>query len=528
MTYCPPRRPSGWRKRNVPSSGPRTSVFSRSGERPWRGPFVPRRLALHVLAFAAVLGVAVFHETSAAESDGGWAPLFDGRSLAGWRAAAEADVWRVDDGCLVAQGSRSHLFYEGPVGEHDFRNFELVAEVRTRPAARSAIYFHTQFQENGTPKAGYAVEINNSDRGRGDQRLLQRTGSLRGVRAVVKSCVADREWFRVRIRVAGRRVCVWVNEFPTVDYLEPAEPYRAPPRAGRVLSHGTLALEGDTGSRVAFRSVLIRPLPDDAEPTPPMRPSDEGYGLRENLLDRLAGAGVPVIDFHVHLRGGMTVDKAIARQAVTGVNVGVLRNLGRGWPLETDEQLRAFLESVEGRPVFVGVQVNDRDWHARHAPELLQRLDYVLADTMIMPMPDDDGPPVKLWQTDGYTIDAPQAWMERYVRHNLRVLAEPVTILANPTYLPPPVAEMYDELWTDERMLRVIRAAVDHGVALEINARSGLPHDRFLRLARREGARFTFGTNNFHDAPIDMSRCFQSIERYGLRKRDMYVPGTDR
>ena len=79
-------------------------------------------------------------------------------------------------------------------------------------------------------------------------------------------------------------------------------------------------------------------------------------------MDRFAAADVPVIDFHIHLRGEMTVEKAIARQAVTGVNVGVLRNIGAGWPIETDEQLREFLDSVAGRPVFVGLQVNDRDW----------------------------------------------------------------------------------------------------------------------------------------------------------------------
>jgi len=254
------------------------------------------------------------------------------------------------------------------------------------------------------------------------------------------------------------------------------------------------------------------------------RASDRGYGIDKSRIDRLAARGVTVIDYHVHLRGGMTVEKAIQRQAATGIKIGVLRNLGKGWPLETDDQLRAFVDGVEGRPVFVGVQVNDRDWMTKHSPQLLERLDYVLADTMIMPMPDDQNRPVKLWMPEKYTVDDPQAWMERYMRHNLRVLAEPVTILANPTYLPPPVADRYDELWTEERMRRVIRAAIDNHVALEINARSGLPHGRFIRMAKRMGAKFTFGSNNFDDKPIDMSRCFEAIDRYGLTKDDMYVP----
>jgi hypothetical protein len=38
------------------------------------------------------------------------------------------------------------------------------------------------------------------------------------------------------------------------------------------------------------------------------------------------------------------------------------------------------------------------------------------------------------------------------------------------------------------------------------------------------GAKFTFGSNNFNDVPIDMSRCFEAIKKHGLTKNDMYVP----
>jgi hypothetical protein len=318
---------------------------------------------------------------------------------------------------------------------------------------------------------------------------------------------------------------VWVNGKPTVDYIEPKQPVRDANGSRRLLSHGTIALQGhDAKSQVAFRKVAVRLLGDNVTLPKPVRASDEGYGLTENLIDRLAAANLPVIDFHIHLRGEMSLEKAIARQAVTGVNVGVLRNIGSGWPIETDQQLSEFLDSVAGAPVFVGLQVNDRDWMTRHSRQLLDRLDFILADTMIMPMPSDDSPPVKLWISDGYTIDDPKAWMERYMRHNLRVLAEPVTILANPTYLPPPVEHLYDQLWTDERMRTLIAAAIGNNVALEINARSGLPRDRFIRMAKQMGASFSFGTNNFDDKPIDMTRCFESIDLYGLQKRDMYVP----
>jgi hypothetical protein len=247
-----------------------------------------------------------------------------------------------------------------------------------------------------------------------------------------------------------------------------------------------------------------------------------------DFMDQLGCRSIPFLDLHIHIRGGLTPAKVADRQAVTGMGAGVLRNIGKGWEIETDEQLREFLDSAAGMPLLVGLQVNDRDWLHRHSPELLQRLDYVLADTMIMPMPNDDSPMVKLWVADQYKIDDPEAWMQRYVRHNLRVLSEPITVLANPTYLPPSVADQYDQLWTDERMCQVIEAALDNHVALEINASSPWPHDRFIRMAKAMGAKFTFGSNNFDDKPINMQRCLEAVARYDLTAKELWVPSRDK
>jgi hypothetical protein len=461
-----------------------------------------------------------------AEPSSEWISLFDGRTLDGWRAAEHAETWRVDAGQLIAKGPRSHLFYAGPVGGADFRNFELEAEVKTGSHANSGIYFHTEFQDAGWPAKGYEVQINNTYVGEGNDRELKKTGSLYGVRTIYKSGVPDEQWFRLRVRVVANRIRIWVNDLPTVDYLQPDDPPRSEEHAGKRLSHGTVALQGhDAASEVAFRSIKIRPLPSDADPQLSDRAPDSGYGVDAATMDRLAAQSIPLIDFHIHLRGGLTPAKALSRQAVTGIASGALDNIGKGWTIETDEQLRAFLDRVAGMPMFIGMQVNDRDWMHRHSPELLARLDYVLADTMIMPMPTDDSPPAKLWLTDQYPkIENAEAWMERYMRHNLRVLAEPITILANPTYLPPGLEDKYDQLWTDERMRQVIQAALDNHVALEINASSPWPHERFIRMAKSMGAKFTFGTNNFDDKPISMARCIDAIGRFGLTPDDLYVP----
>ena len=85
-----------------------------------------------------------------AEDAGEWIPLFDGKSLQGWKAAGErASAFSVADGQIVVHGGRSHLFYSGPVQGANFKNFELSTEVMTRPGANSGIYFHTAFQPSG-------------------------------------------------------------------------------------------------------------------------------------------------------------------------------------------------------------------------------------------------------------------------------------------------------------------------------------------------------------------------------------------
>src|SRR5882757_7723323 len=77
----------------------------------------------------------------AAEAE--WISLFDGKTLTGWEANESPATWVVEDGAIVTKGPRSHLFYTGPVANHDFKNFELIAEVLTIPGSNSGIYFHT-------------------------------------------------------------------------------------------------------------------------------------------------------------------------------------------------------------------------------------------------------------------------------------------------------------------------------------------------------------------------------------------------
>src|SRR5580765_8083482 len=92
-----------------------------------------------------------------------WIPLFDGKSLNGWKPSEHEGTFKVVDGQIVAHGERSHLFYTGPVHGADFRNFEFAVEIKTVPGANSGVYFHTAFQPSGFPAEGFEVQVENND-----------------------------------------------------------------------------------------------------------------------------------------------------------------------------------------------------------------------------------------------------------------------------------------------------------------------------------------------------------------------------
>ena len=271
------------------------------------------------------------------------------------------------------------------------------------------------------------------------------------------------------------------------------------------------APEEPTVSAAVAVSEFFAPSEEAALPEEPARRASAEMG----------STAVPLIDYHIHIRGGMTVEKALDAQSATGVRSGVLENAGVDWPLSSDERIREFIAAAEPYPVYIGLQVNDRDWFDAIAPELLERLDFILADTMIMN--DENGKPQKLWQENEYDVDDLDAWFDRYFAHCMRVVNEPVTILANPTWLPPRVAEHYDAFWNDDRMAQLIDAAVKNEVALEIQVGSAFPNDKFIALAKAKGAKFTIGRNNMDDKQPNFEPVFEKLQKHGLGADVMLV-----
>ncbi|GEO04045.1 glycosyl hydrolase [Adhaeribacter aerolatus] len=188
-------------------------------------------------------------------NDKDWVSIFDGRTLNWWKVGENSSTFRVENGAIVVEGPRAHLFYDGPLRNHNFKDFEFKADVMTTPGSNSGMYIHTEYQQTGWPSKGYEIQVNNTH---SDWR---KTGSVYAIADVKEQLAQDNEWFTQHIIVQGKKITVKVNDKIAVEYTEPENVNRPNDMAGRLLSTGTVALQGhDPKSKVYYKNIMIKPL----------------------------------------------------------------------------------------------------------------------------------------------------------------------------------------------------------------------------------------------------------------------------
>lgn len=139
---------------------------------------------------------------SLAAAGGGWIPLFDGKTLKGWKAEGNA-AWTVEDGAIVGRqgpgGAAGDLFTE-----RQFGNFVLEAEWRMKFPGNSGLWFRVR-----GPRTGYQADF------------LELNGVLSGsLYCMGKAFIAENRdastvnrdgWNRIRIRAAGGHITIEQN-----------------------------------------------------------------------------------------------------------------------------------------------------------------------------------------------------------------------------------------------------------------------------------------------------------------------------
>jgi histidinol phosphatase-like PHP family hydrolase len=248
---------------------------------------------------------------------------------------------------------------------------------------------------------------------------------------------------------------------------------------------------------------------------------------------RSGASGYHGVDFHVHLDNS-TLDKVLELSRERGFKFGIVEHGGtkeNKYPtlLSNDEELRRYLAMLEGQSVFKGIQAEWTDWMSCFSRPMLAQLDYVLTDAMTFP--GKGGQRVKLWTPDAaQQVDMAdkQAFMDRYVDWHTEVMArEPIDILANVTWLPADMLQQWELYWTPPRMKKVINAALEYGIALEISSSYKLPRLPFLTLAKAAGAKFSFGSNGRYPNMGKLDYSLQMAKELDLKPTDMFAPAAD-
>jgi hypothetical protein len=213
---------------------------------------------------------------------GGFTPLFDGRTLDGWKglvadppsrakmtapdlAAAQAAAdermrahWRIVDGALVFDGRGESLCTAA-----DYGDFELLADWRIEKGGDSGLYLRgspqVQIWDAAANPAGSGGLYNNQ---KGKSQPLERADRPVG------------EWNSFRVIMIGERVSVYLNDKLVVDntvlenYWERDKP---------IYPTGQIELQAH-GNPLSFRNIFLREIPRD-EAAPPLAEAEAAEGF---------------------------------------------------------------------------------------------------------------------------------------------------------------------------------------------------------------------------------------------------------
>jgi histidinol phosphatase-like PHP family hydrolase len=246
-----------------------------------------------------------------------------------------------------------------------------------------------------------------------------------------------------------------------------------------------------------------------------------------------SGAGLPLEDLHVHLDNS-TIDQVLALPAASRVKFGIVEHAGtkeNQYPvvLSNDAELKARNAMLAGKPVYKGIQAEWTDWMGCFSREALAQLDFVLTDTMTFP--GKNGQRVKLWEPgveERVEMANREVFMDRYVDWHVEIISkQPIDILANVSWLPAPLANDYEKYWTPARMKRVLDAAAQYTVAIEISSSFKLPRVSFLTAAKTAGLKFTFGSNGRYPNMGKLDYSLQMAKELGLKRADLFTPAPD-
>ena len=191
--------------------------------------------------------------------------------------------------------------------------------------------------------------------------------------------------------------------------------------------------------------------------------------------------------------------------------------------LSNDKDLQDWIAKLQGKGVYIGVQAGGSTGSAASRRQVFSQLDYVLTDSWTVR--DASGKRVKAFAGGYDPGDDAEAFMKWYVDWIVEILeTTPLDIWSHPMWVTRKFTPQLEQMWTEERMRRVVRTLKNTNTAVEIDSSVKLPTMPFLKMAKAEGIKFSFGASSqgARINPVDWS--IATAKELGLTKKDMFQP----
>ena len=236
------------------------------------------------------------------------------------------------------------------------------------------------------------------------------------------------------------------------------------------------------------------------------------------------------VDCHAHSTmsdGVLDVPDLIERVTSRGVRPSVSDHISRDVSGAVDSvgAIRGYLDELDRYNVARGGEFCWHDSLWRELPDdLAARFTHKLGSLHAIYL--DDGSLVHAFSRGYPTGLLPEAYMSAHIANAERLAATmPVDILAHPTLVTLALRSApVDELWTEEREERLVRALFEAGIAFEVSSRYK-PHERLVRRAVDRGVRISLGSDGHSaDQVGDLTFSLALARHCGVRDEDLFDP----
>jgi hypothetical protein len=207
--------------------------------------------AMRILKTFVLVSLAWAAWTTASAAEKGFKPLFDGKTLKGWRG--DSELWSVEKGAIVGTTDNKQLKHNSFLAtEKTYKNFVIKLKFKMRNG-NSGVQVRSKLYDDFVVR-GYQADVAES---RFTGILYEEGG--RGILAdvnqeeVAKHVKKD-DWNEYVITCDGPRIKQQLNGFTTVDYTE---------KSDKGAKEGIIALQLHVGPKMKiwFKDVQIKELP---------------------------------------------------------------------------------------------------------------------------------------------------------------------------------------------------------------------------------------------------------------------------